>query len=44
MVSVLQSKDIDWRTGLKNKSQSLVAYKKCTSLAKTSTSYSDRRE
>jgi hypothetical protein len=36
MVLVLQSKDTDWWTGLKNKTQQLVADKKRTSLAKAS--------
>jgi hypothetical protein len=35
MVSILQAKDIKWQVGLKSKTLSFVAYKKCVSLTKT---------
>jgi hypothetical protein len=35
VVSILQSKYMAWLVGLKNKTQTLVAYKKDTSLANT---------
>jgi hypothetical protein len=35
MVSILQSKDIDWQIGLKNNIQPFIAYEKCAILVKT---------